>query len=184
MDIKNLSKFNLGPKEFPIPRFNDSRGSFEVLFDQGIVEKHFSQFPELKQWNIIRAKKNSLRGFHGAKESENHWKVVSCLAGEVREAYLDIRPSSINFGEVVFFNLNAKNLTYVVIPPGFAHAFESLIDNTVVLYGTNILHANQNEIDISLFNKRWSEIWSSPVLISDRDKKSLDFDTLKNNGSF
>jgi dTDP-4-dehydrorhamnose 3,5-epimerase-like enzyme len=130
------------------------------------------------QWNCIRAKQTSVRGFHGASEPEGHWKVLTCLAGRIRDAYLDIRPQSETFGCVAHIDLDQDNGKLVMIPPGFSHAFESLSSESIVLYGTNIEYTNQKEIDVSPVDDKWRQIWENPQLMSNRDLNASTFDKL------
>jgi len=178
MSVIDLDSFRKGPKIFEILNFADLRGSFEILFHLDRITEVEPNFPVIVQWNCIRAQQTSLRGFHGARESEGHWKVLTCVSGKIRDAYLDIRPQSETFGCVAHIDLDQTSAKLVVIPPGFSHAFESLSSESLVLYGTNITYANQKEIDISPVDEKWRQIWENPQLMSDRDLKAPSLDTL------
>jgi dTDP-4-dehydrorhamnose 3,5-epimerase-like enzyme len=147
MSVIDLDSFHNGPRIFEISKFSDLRGSFEILFQLNQITENEPKFPHIIQWNCIRAKQSSVRGFHGAKESVQHWKVLSCVNGKIRDAYLDIRPRSRTFGCVAHIDLEHENPRLIVIPPGFAHAFECLASESLVLYGTNIKYEDQTEID-------------------------------------
>ena len=178
MSVIDLDSFHKGPKIFETLNFTDLRGSFEILFHLNQITHLEPNFPDIIQWNCIRAKKTSVRGFHGARESEGHWKVLTCLAGRIRDAYLDIRPQSETFGCVAYIDLDQDSAKLVMIPPGFSHAFESLSSESIILYGTNIEYANQKEIDVSPVDNRWGQIWENPQLMSNRDLSAPSLDTL------
>ena len=184
MSVIDLNSFHNGPKIFEILDFSDLRGSFEILFELDQIREIEPSFPNIIQWNCIRAKQTSVRGFHGAKESTKHWKVLTCVAGKIRDAYLDLRPLSETFGSVAHIDLQQENAKLVLIPPGFAHAFECLSSDALVIYGTNIAYKNQREIDISPIDPRWLTIWEDPKLLSDRDLKSDLFANLEKLGIF
>ena len=178
MSVIDLDSFHKGPKILKTLNFTDLRGSFEILFRLNQITDLEPNFPNIIQWNCIRAKKTSLRGFHGARESEGHWKVLTCLVGRIRDAYLDIRPQSETFGCVAYIDLDQDSGKLVMIPPGFSHAFESLSSESIILYGTNIEYANQKEIDVSPVDDKWRQIWENPQLMSDRDLRAPSLDTL------
>ena len=92
MQVIELEQIPNGPKIFKIASHLDNRGTFDVLFEDTAIRQEFPSFPKLEQVNMIRAVKSSLRGFHGTKNDSNHWKIVTCISGRVKEAYLDIRP--------------------------------------------------------------------------------------------
>jgi dTDP-4-dehydrorhamnose 3,5-epimerase-like enzyme len=184
MSVIDLDSFHNGPKIFGIRNFADLRGSFEILIQHNQITDLEPNFPNMIQWNCIRAKQTSVRGFHGARESEGHWKVVTCLTGKIRDAYLDIRPQSETFGCVAYIDLDQDSAKLVMIPPGFSHAFESLSPESIILYGTNIEYANQKEIDVSPVDDKWRQIWENPQLMSNRDLIAPSLETLLEAFSF
>jgi dTDP-4-dehydrorhamnose 3,5-epimerase-like enzyme len=184
MSVINLESFQNGPKILEIPKFSDLRGSFEILFELNKITENETNFPNIIQWNCIRAKQTSVRGFHGAKESAQHWKVLTCVSGKIRDAYLDIRPQSKTFGCVGHIDLEQENSKLIVIPPGFAHAFECITPESLVIYGTNIAFDDQTEIDISPIDFRYRAIWENAKLLSDRDMRSATFANLEKLGTF
>lgn len=184
MSVIDLDSFHNGPKILEILNFSDLRGSFEILFHRNQITEIEPSFPDIVQWNCIRAKQTSVRGFHGAKESAEHWKILTCVAGKIRDAYLDVRPQSETFGSVAHIDLEHENAKLVLIPPGFAHAFECLSPESLVIYGTNIAYNDQREIDIAPLDPRWRTIWEHPKLLSDRDIRSASFATLIKLGTF
>jgi dTDP-4-dehydrorhamnose 3,5-epimerase len=184
MSVIDLDSFHNGPRIFEISKFSDLRGSFEILFQLNQITENEPKFPHIIQWNCIRAKQSSVRGFHGAKESVQHWKVLSCVNGKIRDAYLDIRPRSRTFGCVAHIDLEHENPRLIVIPPGFAHAFECLASESLVVYGTNIKYEDQSEIDISPLDPRYTSMWENPKLLSDRDLRAPSFANLEKLGIF
>ena len=61
-------------------------------------------------------------------------KIVSCLRGEVFDVAIDLRSWSSTYlrwhGEV----LSAENHRTLLIPEGFAHGFQALVDDCEMLY--------------------------------------------------
>ena len=155
-----------------------------MLYQISELRRIFPHLPDLQQLNSIRAQENSLRGFHGALEIENHWKVVFCASGEIIEAFLDIRPDSKTFGFVGRLQVSASKPELIVIPPGFAHAFQSISQETISIYATNVEYANQSELDIQVIHKNWNNLWRDNAILSERDSQALTLDQLKVAGKF
>lgn len=85
------------------------------------------------QDNHSRSAKNVLRGLH-YQNPEPQGKLVRVVAGAVFDVAVDMRRSSPNFGKWFGTELNAANKRMMWTPPGFAHGFLSLADDTDFLY--------------------------------------------------
>ena len=153
-----------------------------MIYQISELRKMYSGLPEFGQLNVIRAKNRSLRGFHGALEAASHWKLVTCLAGEVIEGFLDIRSESNSFGMVATSKLRGPEPKMIVIPPGFAHAFQSLSDETISIYATNIEYKDQVEIDIQVLDGDWANLWEASPILSQRDKQAPTLEALIKEG--
>ena len=154
----------------------DERGVFRRHFcakefsDNGIVNK-------VEQANISENKsKYTLRGFHYQVNEHQEGKTISCISGKIYEVVLDIRKSSSTFKQWVSFELDSKNKQSVHIPPGCAHAYLTLEDNSVVHYYCSKSYAPKYEkgirYDDKLFNFSWPH---KPKFISKKDLSYEDF---------
>ncbi|MEO6998825.1 MAG: dTDP-4-dehydrorhamnose 3,5-epimerase family protein, partial [Terracoccus sp.] len=72
-----------------------------------------------KQVNITETVRGAIRGFHG----EHAIKVVAVAAGSAFGAYLDTRPDSATFGQVVTVELTPG--IQVQVPAGVCNAFQA-----------------------------------------------------------
>jgi dTDP-4-dehydrorhamnose 3,5-epimerase len=61
-------------------------------------------------------------------------KIVRCVAGAVFDVAVDLRPDSPTLGKWVGFELSAQNGEALYLPEGVAHGFQTLADDTDVLY--------------------------------------------------
>lgn len=61
-------------------------------------------------------------------------KLVSCISGAIYDVIIDLRPDFCTYRQWFAVELSAENYKMVYVPEGFAHGFQTLKDNTVVLY--------------------------------------------------
>ena len=85
------------------------------------------------QDNHSRSAKGVLRGLH-FQNPNPQGKLVRVVGGRVWDVAVDIRRSSPHFGKWAGAELSAKNKRMFWVPPGFAHGFVSLEDETDFLY--------------------------------------------------
>jgi dTDP-4-dehydrorhamnose 3,5-epimerase len=85
------------------------------------------------QDNHSRSVKGVLRGLH-YQLRQPQGKLLRVIAGSVYDVAVDIRPGSPAFGQWVGAELSAENKRMIWVPPGFAHGFLTLSDDTQVLY--------------------------------------------------
>jgi dTDP-4-dehydrorhamnose 3,5-epimerase len=114
--------------------YQDERGFFFESFNQ----KEFnSQVPGFlfHQDNHSKSNKGVLRGLHYQIQNPQG-KLVRVINGSVFDVVVDLRKSSTSFGKWFGLELSAKNKMQLWIPPGFAHGFLTLEDNTEFLYKT------------------------------------------------
>lgn len=175
MEIIRLEEMKFGPKIFKRQKFLDSRGSFEMAIEFDSIKSAIVDVPSIAQVNILTNKKGALRGFHGAEEIENHWKIVTTIKGAVREAFLDLRKKSDTYGKVSFVNMDQNSHLTVVIPPGFAHAVQALEDDTIIMYATNLAYKDSKEKLFHPISSVLDDLWVKPVIISEKDKKASFF---------
>ena len=85
------------------------------------------------QDNQSYSQKNILRGLHFQKNNPQG-KLVRVSRGTVFDVVVDIRKNSETFGKWESFILSDDNFLQLWVPPGFAHGFLSLTNNTILQY--------------------------------------------------
>lgn len=76
----------------------------------------------------------TIRGLHYQLPPHAQGKLVRVVAGRVWDVAVDVRRVSPTFGRWVGFELSASNGNMLWIPPGFAHGFLAMEDNTHLVY--------------------------------------------------
>jgi dTDP-4-dehydrorhamnose 3,5-epimerase len=122
--------------------FKDSRGYFFESYNQDKMEAAGIAL-SFVQDNQSLSQKGAVRGLHFQAPPFEQGKLVRVVAGAVRDVVVDIRKNSPTYGQHFSIDLSAENQLMFWIPPGFAHGFETLTDNTIFLYKcTNMYHKN------------------------------------------
>ncbi|NNE65040.1 MAG: dTDP-4-dehydrorhamnose 3,5-epimerase family protein [Pyrinomonadaceae bacterium] len=112
----------------------DERGSYTRVW--GLQEfRNLGMEPSIDNIGISRNNlKGTFRGMHFQAKPFEEAKVVQCIRGRILDIVLDIREGSETFGEHESFELSGGESRAVYIPKGFAHGFQTLEDNSEMLY--------------------------------------------------
>lgn len=176
MDIKECTipgLFLIEPKVFV-----DARGFFYESFNQQIFREKTGVDLTFCQDNESYSKKNVLRGLHFQLPPFAQGKLVRVVAGRVLDVALDIRRSSPTYGKYETFELSSENKKQLWIPPGFAHGFVALEENTIFNYKCTNYYSPVSERTIQWNDTDLAIDWKveNPI-ISEKDQKGLDFIT-------
>jgi dTDP-4-dehydrorhamnose 3,5-epimerase len=115
-------------------RIEDERGFFARTWCREAFERHGLN-PRLVQCNIsYNPRRGTLRGMHYQVRPHEEAKLVRCTQGALHDVIVDLRPGSPTVRQWVAVELTAANRRMLYIPEGFAHGFETLVDQTEVFY--------------------------------------------------
>ena len=89
----------------------------------------------------FNAHKGTLRGLHFQAAPHEEDKLVRVTQGAIFDVIVDIRQGSASFGQWFGIDLSAQNHRQLYIPKGFAHGFQTLEDNSELLYAMTIPYA-------------------------------------------
>jgi len=137
--------------------FRDDRGWFmesfnAAQFDAGLRALGLPPAPVFVQDNHSVSAAGVLRGLHYQLPPHAQGKLVRVVKGAVFDVAVDLRRSSPSFGRWAGVELSAENRRQLWIPPGFAHGFLALEDDTHFLYKTTDVYARDCERAI-----RWDD---------------------------
>ena len=146
--------------------FNDERGRFQKPFFGELIEQKFNNSYEVI---VSNSKKNVIRGLHFQKPPNDVDKLIFCLAGKIKDVFVDLRKSSKTFGMHDSRLLNEDEPVSIYIPEGFAHGFSVLSENATVLY-LQSKPFNQ-ESDTGIHYKSLDIDWEvEESIVSEKDK--------------
>lgn len=151
--------------------FEDARGYFFESYNREVFLKAGLDL-DFVQDNQSLSQKGVLRGLHFQNPPHAQGKLVRVINGSVYDVAVDIRKDSPTYGQWFGQELNEKNKWMMYIPPGFAHGFVTLEDNTVFSYKCTNFY-NKDSEDCLLWNDPQIGInWpiESPLL-SEKDEQ-------------
>ncbi len=134
--------------------FGDERGYFfesynSLKFKEAGLDLTFLQDNESK------SKKGVVRGLHFQAPPFEQGKLVRVVRGAALDVAVDIRQGSPTYGKWESVLLSGENKTLFWIPPGFAHGFVTLEDDTVFFYKCTNVYNKAAEGSI---------VWNDPDL--------------------
>lgn len=156
-----------GVRLVSLRRLEDARGSFVKTYSRQLFDAHGEPF-DLREEFYSLSRKDVVRGLHFQVPPRAHAKIVYCAAGAVLDVLVDLRAGA-GQGRVASIVLRGDAPALLVIPPGVAHGFKSLADDSLMVYKTSTEHSPEHDQGI-----RWDSVgfdWQvdAPVL-SDRDR--------------
>ena len=156
--------------------FGDERGFFSPIYD----EKRFSKYglcTSFTRMNCsLSVEKGTLRGMHYQPSPYQEVKLLRVIQGAVWDVALDVRPNSPTFGQSFGVELSAHNRRLLYIPAGCAHGFQTLEQNTEVIYLCSNEYTAQHECGVMWNDPLFSISWPlPPTVISEKDQQHPPF---------
>jgi dTDP-4-dehydrorhamnose 3,5-epimerase len=167
-------------------RFRETklRGVFEIDLEPSFDERGFfarswcrREFtarglsPALAQCNVsYNDRKGTLRGMH-YQQPHPEAKLVRCIRGAIYDVALDLRRDSPTFRRWVASVLTAENRRALYISEGFAHGFQTLVNDTEVFYQMSEFYKEGSGRGVRWDDPAFAIDWPVPVqVISERDR--------------
>ena len=139
--------------------YRDKRGYLKELLRENKIKKKFVV-------SILSfSKKNVLRGLHFQTKNPQG-KYISVLRGKIFDVAVDIRKGSPTFLNYVAVELSPENGRQLVVPKGFAHGFQTLTDDCLVLYKVDQFYSKEDDQNIIWSDAEIAISWpiDNPIL--------------------
>ncbi len=154
--------------------FMDGRGWFARTY----CKNEFAAIGHDKEWvqmnHSFTKERGTVRGMHYQHPPFREIKMVRCIAGAVLDVIIDIRKGSPTFLQHVVAELSAENKQMMYMPEGFAHGFQTLEENTELIYHHSEFYQPAVEGGLRFDDEILNIQWPLPVVnVSDRDKTHL-----------
>ncbi len=111
--------------------FSDDRGSFTKLAS----ENH--GFTSHQVASAFNQKAGTIRGMHWQTPPHAETKMLWVSSGKVLDVLVDMRPESATFGSWTGVELDDSTPHTLTVPTGVAHGYQTLVDNTSLIYLIN-----------------------------------------------
>jgi dTDP-4-dehydrorhamnose 3,5-epimerase len=177
--VRFLETDLLGAYVLELEELRDERGFFARIWcEEELAMRGLTA--TLAQCSISRnTKAGTLRGMHFQRAPHEEAKLVRCTRGSIYDVIVDLRPGSRTRGRWAGVELDAVSGRSLYVPEGFAHGFQTLEDDTDVLYMISTPYAPEAAAgvrwDDPVFGIEWPEP-SSARTVTERDRTWPDFE--------
>lgn len=155
-----------------IKPINDDRGYFSYLYDAGEMEKRGLRSGLVQMKLSFNHQKGTIRGMHYQVPPAAEMKLVRCTRGAVWDVVVDLRPESPSYLKHFGIELSEENHRALYVPQMFAHGYQTLRENTEVVYQVDEYYAPLHERGIRYNDPKLGIQWPLPVsIISPKDEK-------------
>lgn len=157
--------------------FADDRG----LFARAWVDDEFRArglSTEIVQCSLtFNHRRGTLRGMHFQRPPASQAKVVRAIRGGIYDVALDLRPESPTFRQWQAVELTADNRRSLYIPAQCAHGYQTLTDDTELLYFVSQPYSPADERGVRWNDPAFRIDWpiAPPPVINQRDAAFPDF---------
>jgi len=152
--------------------YSDERG----WFVRSYCENEFREIGHEAKWVQINhsytAKAGTIRGIHFQLPPFREIKMVRCVRGKVFDVIADIRKESPTFLQWFGTELSPAAMNMMYIPEGFAHGFQTLSDDSELIYHHSEFYTPGAEGGIRYDDPAIGIEWPTEISsVSERDRK-------------
>jgi len=157
--------------------FQDDRGFFSIVFEDRNFSKVGINENFVRINNSLSVYKGTIRGMHYQPPPHHEGKLLRVIRGSIWDVALDLRSNSPSFGKWTGVTLSGSNRTLFYIPPGCAHGFQSLEDDTEILYLCSNYYSADHERGVLWNDPKFGIEWPlEATVLSEKDQNHPPFD--------
>lgn len=154
-------------KIFNFKKLSDKRGFFKKLISKKFLNRNIKD--KIEEVNLsFNKKKGTVRGFHYQTGCFKEDKIIFILSGKILDVSINLNEKRIN-KKVIKKILSSNVNKGIIIPKNFAHGFQTLEDNTLILYLHTKKFNPKYEKTINPINNDLNFVW--PLRVSNISKK-------------
>jgi len=126
----------------------------------------------------LNHRRGTIRGLHYQIAPLAEAKVIRAVRGAVFDVAIDLRPESPTYLRWVGVELSDRNRQVLYVPPGFAHGYQTLADQTEILYFVSAPYSPEHQRGVRWNDPAFAIDWplGAPTSIHERDATYPDFD--------
>jgi len=155
-----------------VERRADERGFLARTFCEQEFTDHGLPMRIVQSSTIHSLRRHTLRGLHYQEAPHREIKLVRCTRGSIFLVMVDLRPDSSTRNNWLGVELTDRNERLAYVPEGFAQGYQTLGDDTEVLY-----QMSHRYVPEAARGVRWDDLalgieWppAEERLISERDR--------------
>jgi dTDP-4-dehydrorhamnose 3,5-epimerase len=159
--------------------YGDNRGSFRECFQFVESKENTGLDFSVAQTNSSISHKGVIRGVHFSLSPRKQWKWITCLNGSIHDVVTDVRVGSATFLKSISLELSSSNGKGILIQSTLGHSFQSLEDNSLVVYCLSSSYEPNLEYGINPHDDKLAINWplQNPIL-SSKDLSAPTIDVL------
>jgi dTDP-4-dehydrorhamnose 3,5-epimerase len=155
-------------------RIGDARGFFSEVWNARAFAAIGIEAAFVQDNHVHSPEKGTLRGLHYQLPPAAQGKLVRVTRGAVFDVAVDIRCGSPTFGHHAHAVLSAANWHQMWVPPGFAHGYCTLEDDTEVQYKVTDYYSPAHERGLAWNDSALLIAWpfaAERIVVSERDRQ-------------
>ena len=158
-------------------RMEDARGFFARTWCRREFEAQGLD-SRLVQCSISHnRRRGTLRGMHYQGPPHEEAKLIRCTSGSIHDVIIDLRRESPTYLRHVAVVLSARERNMLYVPAGFAHGFQTLEDDTEVLYQMSEYYEPSSARGVRWNDPIFAIEWPpAERIIVERDRNYPDYD--------
>jgi dTDP-4-dehydrorhamnose 3,5-epimerase len=155
-----------------VERHSDERGFLARTFCEGEFAEHGLPMRIVQSSTIHSPRGHTLRGLHYQEAPNAEIKLVRCTRGSIFLVMVDLRPGSATHNKWLGAELTAQNQRLAYVPEGFAQGYQTLEDDTEVLYQMSNHYVPEAARGVRWNDPAFSIDWppADERIISERDR--------------
>ncbi len=151
--------------------FKDSRGFFLETYSRRIFDVNGLAYDFVQDNHARSNQKGVIRGLHFQRPPAAQTKLVRVTKGSVYDVVVDMRVGSPTYGKWFGTVLSAANFKELLVPRGFAHAYQCLEDATEFQYKVDAFYAPECDCGLRWDDPDLAIDWPiRDAILADRDR--------------
>ena len=157
--------------------FPDARGSLTRAWVPQEFRDHGLSVDVTQGLMAFNHRRGTVRGMHYQTAPFGEHKATRVTRGAVFDVAVDLRPESPTYCQWFGIELSADNRRLLYIPPGFAHGYQTLADDTELFYMVSGEYSPAHQRGVRYNDPAFGISWplGAPTVIHERDAAYPDF---------
>jgi dTDP-4-dehydrorhamnose 3,5-epimerase len=165
-----LKRFNIQalPEVLPFIKDSDERGYFSSPFGRTAISKLDSSqlYISLSFTNLAY----TIRGMHFQSQPFSESKLLKVISGSILDVVISLDDSLPLSERIHKFNLSEKDEVCLYIPKGYAHGYQTLTDNVLLMYALDSEYSKSHTRGFSPMSPALTTIWpAAPTYLKPED---------------